>query len=90
MCKETYAKQIREKRQRLGMTQKEFADALEMPKYGDRTIRRWENGECYPSALELRGILAFPENVAFPNDEHAKYKAIDLFAGIGGTRLGFL
>lgn len=35
MCKETYAKQIREKRQRLGMTQKEFADALEMPKYGD-------------------------------------------------------
>ena len=89
MCKETCAKQIKEKRQRLGMTPKEFADALEMPKYGDRTIRRWENGEGYPSALELRGILAFPEKVAFPNDEHAKYKAIDLFAGIGGTRLGF-
>lgn len=30
-----------------------------------------------------------PEKVPFPNDEHAKYKAIDLFARIGGTRLGF-
>ena len=29
------------------------------------------------------------EKAPFPNDEHAKYKAIDLFAGIGGTRLGF-
>lgn len=43
MCKETCAKQIREKRQRLGMTLKEFADALGMPKYGDRTLRRWGN-----------------------------------------------
>ncbi|MDM2873069.1 helix-turn-helix domain-containing protein, partial [Citrobacter sp. Cpo069] len=26
------------------MTQKEFADALGLSKYGDRTIRRWERG----------------------------------------------
>ena len=37
----------------------------------------------------MRGILSFPEEVAFPNKKDAKYKAIDLFAGIGGTRLGF-
>ncbi len=37
---------IRTKRRRLHMTQKELADAVGLPKYGDRTIRRWENGEA--------------------------------------------
>ena len=31
------------------MTQKELADAVGMSKFGDRTIRRWENGETQPS-----------------------------------------
>ena len=44
------ARQIKEKRLKLNMTQKELADAVGMSKYGDRTIRRWENGECSPSA----------------------------------------
>lgn len=83
------AKIIYEKRLRLHMTQKELADAVGMPKYGDRTIRRWENGESSPSALELNCIINFPEKVPFPSIENADYKMIDLFAGIGGTRLGF-
>ncbi|OAL10112.1 DNA cytosine methyltransferase [Candidatus Mycoplasma haematobovis] len=29
------------------------------------------------------------KSIPFPNNEKAKYKMIDLFAGIGGTRLGF-
>lgn len=80
---------IRSKRTRLNMTQKELADAVGLSKFGDRTIRRWESGETVPSALELNAILAFPEEVPFPNNKSAKYKMIDLFAGIGGTRLGF-
>lgn len=80
---------IKDKRTRLQMTQKELADAIGMPKYGDRTIRRWENGESRPSQIELRHILDFPENIPFPNNPNAKYSMIDLFAGIGGTRLGF-
>lgn len=80
---------IKEKRERLSMTQKELADAIGMSKFGDRTIRRWENGITEPSALELKAILSFPEKVPFPNPKKAKYKMIDLFAGIGGTRLGF-
>lgn len=87
--KELYSEQIKEKRDRLNMTQKELADAIGMPKYGERTIRRWENGETKPSALELKAILDFPESIPFPNTKNAKYHAIDLFAGIGGTRLGF-
>ncbi|MFC6276852.1 DNA (cytosine-5-)-methyltransferase [Psittacicella hinzii] len=80
---------IKEKRLRLNMTQKELADAVGMSKFGDRTIRRWENGESTPSNLELKAIMSFPENVPFPNNSNAKYKVIDLFAGIGGVRLGF-
>ncbi len=80
---------IRQKRKRLNMTQKELADAVGMPKNGDRTIRRWENGETSPSMLELNNILNFPELPPFPNNEEGRYRMIDLFAGIGGTRLGF-
>lgn len=80
---------IYNKRTRLNMTQKELADAVGMPKYGDRTIRRWENGESKPSPLELKSILAFPEEIPFADSPTADYKMIDLFAGIGGTRLGF-
>ena len=80
---------IYNKRVRLNMTQKELADAVGMPKYGDRTIRRWENGESKPSKLELQSILSFPEETPFSDPQSADYKMIDLFAGIGGTRLGF-
>ena len=85
----TPADLIREKRQRLHMTQKELADAIGMSKNGDRTIRRWEAGETQPSAIELKHVLSFPEHIPFPNRDKAPYKTIDLFAGIGGTRLGF-
>lgn len=80
---------IKEKRLRLNMTQKEFSDALGMPKFGDRTIRRWENGESFPSFLELKQILSFPEKIPFKNKNSASFSAIDLFSGIGGIRLGF-
>lgn len=80
---------IKEKRIRLNMTQKELSDAIGLPKTGDRTIRRWENGESKPSNIELNHILNFPENTPFKNIENAPFKIIDLFAGIGGTRLGF-
>lgn len=80
---------IKEKRMRLNMTQKELADAVGMPKFGDRTIRRWERGESKPNKMELAHILDFPENKPFINKMDADYKMIDLFAGVGGIRLGF-
>ena len=80
---------IREKRERLHLTQKELADAIGLPKYGDRTIRRWERGETKPTGAELKAVLDFPEEPPFPNNENGRYRMIDLFAGIGGTRLGF-
>lgn len=83
------ARQIKEKRLKLNMTQKELSDAVGMSKYGDRTIRRWENGESNPSFLELKQILEFPEKIPFSNNNNAIFSMIDLFSGIGGTRLGF-
>nr|WP_277351681.1 DNA (cytosine-5-)-methyltransferase [Paenibacillus aquistagni] len=85
------AELIKEKRSRLGMTQKELADAIGLGKSGDRTIRRWENGESRPSELEIKYILGYPEQPSFPNPQPEKsiFTMIDLFAGIGGIRLAF-
>ncbi|WP_415319723.1 DNA (cytosine-5-)-methyltransferase [Clostridium perfringens] len=80
---------IKEKRERLGMTPKELADAIGLPRYGEKTIRNWESGKEIPSKIQLEKILNFPEEAPFKNPDNAKYKMIDLFAGIGGTRLGF-
>lgn len=83
------AEQIKAKRQRLNMTQKEFANAIGLGRYGDRTVRRWECDESTPSKLELDAILKLPEKAPFANPDKYDYSMIDLFAGIGGTRLGF-
>ena len=80
---------IKNKRIQLGLTQKDFADALGMGKNGDRTLRRWENGESTPSALEYKTIMQFAESVPFEKSKKPKFRFIDLFAGIGGIRIPF-
>lgn len=61
-----------------------------MGKFGDRTLRRWENGESKPSALEYGALLSFASNTPYaPKSEAGKFKFIDLFAGIGGIRIPF-
>jgi DNA (cytosine-5)-methyltransferase 1 len=82
---------IKEKRMQLGLTQKEFSDALGLGKNGERTLRRWENGETNPSLIELHFIMDFAKSIPYPNPskEKANFTFIDLFAGIGGIRLPF-
>lgn len=84
--------QLKTIRKKYNLSQKELADALGLPKFGDRTIRRWENEETTPSKLECIALKNFFDELAktpFKNNENAPLKMIDLFAGIGGTRLGF-
>ena len=77
---------IKAKRKNLGLTQKDFADALGMGRNGDRTLRRWENGESAPSALEYKTILQFAEKTPFEvKDEMPEFKFIDLFGMIWYT-----
>ena len=81
---------IKNKRRELGLTQKDFADALGLGKNGDRTLRRWENGESTPSKLEYKAIMEFAEDVPYAfAEEDSRFKFIDLFAGIGGIRIPF-
>lgn len=80
---------IKCKRQALGLTQKDFADALGMGKNGDRTLRRWENGESMPSTLEYKTVMQFAENIPFEKVKKPRFRFIDLFAGIGGIRIPF-
>lgn len=83
-----YAEAIKDKRVSLGLTQKEFADALGFGKYGDRTIRRWENGESSPSNLEYKVVENFAAKIPF-HEQGDEFSFIDLFAGIGGIRIPF-
>jgi DNA (cytosine-5)-methyltransferase 1 len=73
-------------RQRAGMSIDQFADEAG---FSRRTVYRWENGETAPrkAALHLLNDRAdvYKPEVAEP----AKFKFIDLFAGIGGLRRGF-
>ena len=82
--------QIKEKRVNLGLTQKEFADALGLDKYGDRTLRRWENGETTPSPIILNTIINFASERPYAvENPSCDFTFIDLFAGIGGIRIPF-
>lgn len=80
---------VRAKRERLGITQRHFAELLGLGEPGERTVRGWENDEHIPSATKLREILALPENAPFARKAEGAFRFIDLFAGIGGMRLPF-
>ncbi len=81
---------IKEKRQSLGLSQKDFSDALGLGKFGDRTLRRWENGESSPSPLVYKAIMSFAADTPYAKKaDDTEFTFIDLFAGIGGIRIPF-
>lgn len=89
LSNEAMANAIIEKRARLNMTLKELADAINLPLFGERTIRQYEKNEVKVNQKIFDRIMAFPEQPPFPNNPKARYRSIDLFAGVGGIRLGF-
>lgn len=68
-------------------SKKELAEQLEVD---PRTITRWEAGEVIRrrDELAIRGLLA-ENRTALGAAQTGDFTFIDLFAGIGGTRLGF-
>ncbi|HTQ15664.1 MAG TPA: DNA (cytosine-5-)-methyltransferase [Rhizomicrobium sp.] len=61
-------------------------EAAERTGYHERTVYRWENGETEPR----KGVYDLFRPFAAPRPEKpASFSFIDLFAGIGGFRLGF-
>lgn len=84
------AEEIKEKRNTLGLSQKDFADALQLGKDGAAIVRKWECGESVPSDEEWERICNFAVTVPFQkHDKNCKFRFIDLFAGIGGIRIPF-
>jgi len=69
------------------LSQKEIADNLGVD---TRTVKRWEAQECSPppyAAAALQRLLPFSDLT--PPERDTDFTFIDLFAGIGGIRLGF-
>jgi len=72
-------------REQAGLTLGETATLLEVQ---TRTAYRYENGETNPSRLAMSALQNAVKN---RNSHHTsnEFRFIDLFAGIGGLRLGF-
>jgi DNA (cytosine-5)-methyltransferase 1 len=81
---------IKTKRQECGLTQKELGETLGLGAAGERSVRRWENGEHQPTASVLLEICSLPAAAPFRHkSNNPDFTFIDLFAGIGGVRLPF-
>ena len=85
-----YAERIKEKRNSLGISIKEFSDAIGLPLGGDKDFRSWEKGESVPSDEIFNRIMAFASDTPYKClTRKPKFTYIDLFAGIGGIRIPF-
>ncbi len=81
---------IKQRRETLGLTQKEFACLLNLKESGDRTISGWERGEHAPTEAKLKIIENLSTFIPFKKlSTKSDFTFIDLFAGIGGIRLPF-
>lgn len=72
-----------------GFTQKQIAEHVGMD---PKTVRRWEKGETRcPTMLEasLRNMLSQAAPLGGGTETQYGFSFIDLFAGIGGIRMGF-
>ena len=94
----TLSENIRSTRENLGLGRTEFANLLGMNALGERTVRGWETGEHIPSKKKLEDIDKLVDTLEkqkesapfrYRQSGKPKFTFIDLFAGIGGTRLPF-
>lgn len=67
------------------LTQREIAEVLGV---NTRTVGRWDRGEIQPPAMIIPALTNVLNRKTVPQQEH-DFTFIDLFAGIGGIRLGF-
>lgn len=78
-------------RENTGLSPEELADELGV---SARTVRRWDTGEVQPKKMVLQLIKGLARRTSLSKELHAQnldasFRFIDLFAGIGGTRIPF-
>lgn len=85
------AEKIMAVRKKLGITRKEFSDALYFDKEQEKLLKEWETGKTEIPDYIYNKIMKFPTEPPFKNKplEKCRFKQIDLFAGIGGIRQAF-
>lgn len=76
---------FRDLREQAGLT---LAEAARFLAVSQRTIYRYESGECTPNPLAIR-MLQQEASERREASRKTSFRFIDLFAGIGGLRLGF-
>ena len=82
--------EIINKRNTLGLSRKEFSDALGWGRNGENQLRSYENGDVAIPNAHYREIMRFAENRPYTEiNNHPDFTFIDLFAGIGGIRIPF-
>ena len=82
--------EIKKRREALGITTKEFSDALALGKNGEKLLRDWETGVSIPPEEIYGRIITFASDRPFYNEStDGSFTFIDLFAGIGGIRIPF-
>jgi len=55
----------------------------------ERTVRRYRKGETRPSPIAVRWLQEHLARLPEKRKKPAAFRFIDLFAGIGGLRIGF-
>jgi DNA (cytosine-5)-methyltransferase 1 len=80
--------EFRDLRERAGLT---LEDTVALLECSERTVRRYDDGDSEPSRLVLRTMrtAAADRLSAAARTGQPPFRFIDLFAGIGGLRLGF-
>ncbi len=78
--------EFRTLRMRAGLSREEARDLL---KVSDHTAYRYDNGTSVPNALALQVLSQAAEQSQSSGNVPSAFRFIDLFAGIGGLRLGF-
>ena len=68
------------------LSQRKIAEALGV---SERTVRRWEAGECSPPPYIVAALQELLKKSKGEQNTQSNFTFIDLFAGIGGIRLGF-
>ena len=64
------AVEIKSKREALGLTIKEFSDAIGLGKDGDKLFRAWEAGSEIPSQEQLDKVLSFAVDQPYVNQHN--------------------
>lgn len=86
MARSHHSVEFESLRLRTGLTRPEAANLLGVT---ERTVIRYENGESRPSPIAIKWLQEHLARLPEKRQKPASFKFVDLFAGIGGLRIGF-